>query len=233
LPPFLQRWFDKKTRRQQLRFRKRGHKSAPLRGPIGSDEFWQDYNVALKGKVAIGAELRSTAGSLSAAIAAYYASHDWNDLAEGTRVARRAVLERLREKYGQWPLRQISENFIDAYLTTLTAHAARNHAKALRGLLRHAKCDVMRNITLPKAKSNKHRSWTPAIMAQFEAAHPIGSKARLAYAFARYAGLAATLRASGPSTLSMVRSSSAARKPACLRASQWTPHWPRSSRIRR
>jgi hypothetical protein len=40
---------------------------------------------------------------------------------------RRAILERFRERYGEYPLGRINENFITAYLETLKPHAARNH----------------------------------------------------------------------------------------------------------
>jgi len=47
---------------------------------------------------------------------------------------------------------------------------------------------VTRGIEAPKAKSEKRSSWRPAELAQYEAHHPIGSKARLAFALARYTG---------------------------------------------
>jgi hypothetical protein len=179
LPSYLQRWFDKKTRRTQLRFRRRGYKSVPLRGPIGSAEFWIDYQAALT-NVSVrsnpGAELRSLAGSISAALAAYYGSHDWAGLSQGTRSMRRTILEKFRERYGTWRLRQITENFVEAYINALKPHAARNHLKTLRGFLKHAKYDVTRNIKAPKAKSTKHPSWPVEVMAEYEATHPIGSK---------------------------------------------------------
>jgi integrase len=189
LPPYLKRWYDKRTGKTYLQFRKRGHATVPLPQPIGSDEFWIAYNAALKGKVAIGGN-RTLAGSVGAALAAYYASNDWNALSDGTRAAHRPLLEKFRERYGGWPLRQITENFIDAYTGALQPHAARKTFKALRRFLRHAKHDVTRGITPPKAKSNKHASWPTEVMAQYEAHHPIGSKARLAFALARYTGAA-------------------------------------------
>jgi integrase len=144
-------------------------------------------------RVEPGAESRSTAGSVSAAIAAYYQSHKWNDeLSEGTRAMRRAIFEGFRNRYGQWPLRQVNENFLTAYLESLRPHAARNHLKALRGLLRHAKHDVTRSITAPKAKSEKHPSWSSEQIAQYEAHHAVGTKARLAFALAKYTGAGRT-----------------------------------------
>ncbi len=188
LPPHLKRWFDKRTGKTYVAFRKRGHKTVPLPQPIGSDEFWHAYKAALAGKVEIGADLRSPVGSVSAAVAAYYTSHPWAALSDGTRAMRRAIFERFRERYGQWPLRQLNENFLTAYLESLRPHAARNHLKALRGLLQHAKHDVTRGIKAPKAKSIKHLSWPAEMMAQYEAHHPIGSKPRLAFALARHTG---------------------------------------------
>jgi integrase len=161
--------------------------------PIGSEEFWQAYKAALAATAAdvgaVGADLRSKPGSVSAALASYYTSHQWKtDLAANTQAARRAILEGFRDRYGQWPLRQLTANFLGAYLDTLKPHAARNHLKALRGLLRHAQHDVTREVTPPKASKNKHASWPPEVIAQFEAHHPVGTKARLAFALARYTG---------------------------------------------
>ena len=184
----IKRWYDPRTGKTYVSFRKRGHKTVPLPQPIGSDEFWIAYKAALGGKVEIGADLRSTAGSVSAAIAAYYTSHQWGGLSDGTRAMRRPILERLRDRYGQWPLRQLTENFLNAYLETLKPHAARNHLKTLRGLLQHAKHDVTRGIKAPKATSTKYASWPAEVMAQYEGRHAIGTKARLAFALARYTG---------------------------------------------
>lgn len=195
LPAHLKRWFDKRTGKTYLQFRKRGHKTVPLPQPLGSDEFWLAYNAALMNKIAVGAELRSAAGSVSAALAAYYASNDWNDddvLSDGTRSMRRPILEKFRELYGQWQLKQMTENFVEAYLNSLKPHAARNHLKALRGFLRYAKHDVTRNIQYRKAKSRKHPSWPTEVIAKYEAAHEVGTKARLCLGLAKYTGAGRT-----------------------------------------
>jgi integrase len=100
------------------------------------------------------------------------------------------MLEKFRERYGAWPLHHINENFLDAYLSTFKPHAARNHLKALRGFLQHAKHDVTRGIKALKATSNRHASWPVEVIAQYEAHHVIGSKSRLCFALARYTGAA-------------------------------------------
>jgi integrase len=188
LPPCLKRWFDPRTGKTYLQFRKRGHKTVPLPQPIGSDEFWRAYNTALNGKVDVGAELRSTAGSVSASIAAYLCSHQWGALADSTRARHRAALERFRERYGSWPLHQLTENFLSAYLDSLIASAARDCLVALRGWLKHAKHNVTRGIELPKLKSEKHASWPVGIIARYEAYHAVGTKARLCFGLAKYTG---------------------------------------------
>jgi integrase len=185
---FVQTWRDKKTGRRYIRFRRRGAKSIPLPGPIGSRAFWQAYQAALDNKLAIGEELRSTPGTVSAAIAAYYVSHKWGELSAGTQRMRRAMLETFRDAYGQYPLGRLNEDFLTAYLEALKPHAARNHLKALRGLLKHARHDVTRGIEAPKARSTKRASWSEDEISQFVRFHPVGSKARLCFALARYTG---------------------------------------------
>jgi integrase len=187
--PFLQEWTDKKTGRRRVRYRRRGMKSVALPVSIGSRAFWQAYEAAHESKVEIGQELRSKPGTVSAAIAAYYVSHKWGELSAGTQRMRRAILENFREAYGEYPLGRINENFLDAYLGSLKSHAARNHLKALRGLLKHARHDVTRGIEPISAKSNKRPSWSPEHKAQYENHHAVGTKARLAFALPCFTGL--------------------------------------------
>lgn len=92
LPPHLKRRFDKRTGKTYLQFRKRGHPLVPLPLPIGSDEFWSAYTFALANKVDIGAK-RSTTGGVTATVAAYYAAAQWSMPSDGTRGARRAILD--------------------------------------------------------------------------------------------------------------------------------------------
>jgi len=134
--------------------------------------------------------LRSKRGSVSAAIAAYYLSREWQELSEGTRAMRRALRERFRARYGEFPLGKLNENFVTAYLGAMKPHAARNMLKALRSWLRYARHDVTRSMQPPKAKSTKRPTWPAEAIAQYEATHPRGSKARLAFALAKYTGAA-------------------------------------------
>jgi integrase len=189
LPPFLKIWFDKRVGKRYVQFRRRGFKTVTL-PPLGSPDFDRAYAVASKNKIDVGAD-RSIAGSVSAALAALYLSTDWAGLSDTTRGGYRPILERFRESYGEWPLRRVSSDLIAAYVETFQQpNVANKHLKALRLFLRHARHDVTAGIKPPRGKANKHKSWPAAFIAQYEAHHPIGTKARLAFALPRYTGAA-------------------------------------------
>ena len=82
--------------------------------------------------------------------------------------------------------------FIALTLNKLQPHAARNWFKTIKHLMQYAvsvelvRIDPTRDIKLPKASSKEHRPWTDAEIAAYEAKHPIGSKARLAFALGYY-----------------------------------------------
>jgi len=119
-------------------FRRRGSPRIPLPGIVGSSEFMEAYSCALasSGPVAIGKTLRSKPGSISAALADYYQSAAFRALAGGTATLRRAILEHLREQYGQKPLASLPKEFIVALLDTMTPHAGKNWLKAFRHFIR-------------------------------------------------------------------------------------------------
>jgi hypothetical protein len=68
-------------------------------------------------------------------------------------------------------------------------------------------------ITLHKVRSEKHASWPPEAMAAHEARHPIGTKARLAFALARYTGQGRTEVARFGRPVKRASASSSGRKP--------------------
>jgi integrase len=141
----------------------------------------------------IGAS-RTKPGTVNAAIVGYYTSLAFRELAPGTQAMRRAILERFREEHGDKSIRTLPQEFIAHILSRKKPVAARNWLKALRGLLDFAAAEGFRTgnpthgIKLPRHKNHSHHPWTPEEMAQYEAHHPIGSKARLAFALLRYTG---------------------------------------------
>jgi integrase len=66
--------------------------------------------------------------------------------------------------------------------------------KVLRGMMKHAieiglrQDDPTRDVRAIRVKSDGYHSWTDDEIAQFEACHPVGSRARLAFALLLYTG---------------------------------------------
>ena len=100
----------------------------------------------------------------------------------------RSTLERFREKHGELPLTGMPPKFVQLMLNNLKPGVARNWFKHIRALCQFAvvagliEADPTQGIKRPRAKTERRRAWTDAEVAQFEARHPIGSKARLGFA---------------------------------------------------
>jgi hypothetical protein len=171
-------------------FRRGGHPTIPLPGVVGSAEFMEAYQQALMAvaPIALGKSTRSKPGSVSAAIAEYYGSQVFRSLTGGTPAKRRAILEHFRERYGHKQLASLPKEFVVALLDAMPPHTARNWLNAFRHFMRWCeqrklvRQDPTWGIRLRTPKSDGHHTWTDDEVAQFEAAHPIGTKARLALA---------------------------------------------------
>jgi integrase len=163
-----------------------------LPGLPGSRDFMNAYHAALdQPQAEIGAK-RTRSGTVNAAIVGYYQSLAFRDLAPGTQAMRRAILERFRADHGDRPIADMPAKFISLTLNKLKPHAARNWFKTIRHLMQYAveveliRADPTRDIRAPKASSKERRPSTDAEIAAYEAKHPIGSKARLAFALGYY-----------------------------------------------
>lgn len=176
-------------------FRRPGCKRVRLPGLPGSSEFMAAYQAAVDApRVEIGAK-RSRAGTVGAAVAAYYLSPLYfGSLAPGTQKMRRAILERFRAAHGDKPIALLPAEFIALTLAKMRPFAARNWLKAIRHLMQFVlsvglrKDDPTRDIKLPSAKTKGIYTWTEQDIATFESAHPIGTRARLAFALLLYTG---------------------------------------------
>jgi integrase len=174
-------------------FRRRGSPYVQLPGIVGSAEFMEAYQLALAaGPVAIGASKRSKPGSVSAAIADYYGSQAFRSLTGGTPARYRTTLERFREDYGHKPVATLPKELIVALIDTMPPHAAKNWLKTLRHFIRWCesrklvRSDPTWGVKIRVPKSDGHHTWSEDEIAQFEAVHRIGSKARLALALGLY-----------------------------------------------
>jgi integrase len=135
----------------------------------------------------IGAD-RTKPGTVNAAIVGYYQCLAFRELAPSTQAIRRPILERFRTEHGDKRIATLPQEFIVRMLNQMKPVQARNWLKALRGLLDFAVAEKFRannparGFVLPKMKSKNRRAWTDEEIEQFERAHQIGSKARLAFA---------------------------------------------------
>jgi integrase len=148
--------------------------------------------LAIIAPVAIGASSRSKPGSVSAAIAEYYGSQAFHSLTGGTPALRRAILERFREQHGDKRLASLPKEFIVALLDTMAPHVARNWLNAFRHFVRWCEArklvrqDPTWGVRVKVPHSDGHHTWSEMEVSQYEAVHPIGSKARLALALGLY-----------------------------------------------
>ena len=189
---FIQAWVDRDGRAHHY-FRRPGFPRLRLPGIVGSEEFMRAYQQALAAApVAIGASRRSGPGSVSAAIAGYYQSQAFRALKGGSPAMRRAILERFREAHGDKSIALLPRKFVVVLLDTMEPFAARNWLKAIRALMKHCtahgliKEDPTQGVRLPPVKSDGHHTWSDDEIAAYEAAHPVGTKARLAFALLLY-----------------------------------------------
>jgi integrase len=176
-------------------YRRPGQPKVALPGKPGSPEFLAAYQAASSGhkieRQPIGLN-RSPVGSIGAAIAAYYQNSSFLTLAPGTRAMRRQLLERFRAEHGEKRLATMQRKHVAQQLGKLKPFAARNWLKAVRGLMQFALATGLRDddpttgIKPVKVRAGTIHTWSEDEIALFEAAHPIGTRGRLAMALLLY-----------------------------------------------
>ena len=101
---YVQAWVDGDGRAHHY-FRRPGYPRVRLPGLPGSPGFMRAYEAALDGPAfPIGVAKRSTPGSVSMAVAAYYGSPGFAALAPRTKQMRRAIYEQFRNEHGDKPI---------------------------------------------------------------------------------------------------------------------------------
>jgi integrase len=172
-------------------FRRRGFKNVRLPGLHGSVEFVTAYAAALANAapIVIGAE-RVKAGTVAAIIATYLASAEFAGLAPESRRTRRNIMERFRETHGEKPVALIERQHVQAIVDAkaATPSAARNLLAMIRILMQAAikagirADDPTIGVKRAKIRTDGFATWEEGDIAAFEAAHPVGTRARLALA---------------------------------------------------
>jgi len=181
-----------------VRFR-HGGLDITLTGVPWASDFMRQYQEALDGAKPERCKTGSTrivGGSMNDLALRYYRSPVFRDLKASTQTSRRNIINAFCKLHGDKPVKGLGRRHIIDIIGDRadTPMAANNLLKCLRYLLDHAVALEMIE-TNPaigvkgyRSKSDGHPTWTEDEVANFEARHPIGSKARLALALLLYTG---------------------------------------------
>jgi integrase len=192
LPPYVQAFTDRHGK-PRFYFRRVGFKTVKLPGLPWSPQFMAAHEVAMEGERRPQAG-RAKPGTVAAAVAGYFGSLAFATLAETTRITRRRILERFSEEHGDKGIATLARVHVERMLNAKAAQpgTALNFLVSLRGLMRYAISVGLRaddptiGVRGPKFKSAGFYSWSEEDIAKFEAKHPIGTRARLAFALLLY-----------------------------------------------
>ena len=180
-------------------FRRPGCKCVALPGLPGSAEFMDAYQTALSGEAATRVDIasrRTKPGTIAALTIAYLGSYSFQGGAPETRRTRRNILERFRVEHGHRPVTTLQRWHVEKMVAAkaATPSSARNFLNTLRAMLQFAVDIGMRSdnpaggVKRVKIKTDGYRTWGEDDIAQFEAKHEVGSRARLALALLLYTG---------------------------------------------
>jgi integrase len=189
-------WIDNRHGlcRARYYFRRRGCKQVPLPGLPGSVEFEQAYQAALAGSPLLVGEKRIRVGSALAL--AYLNSPGFIALRPSTQQVYRGIIEPFAKAHGDKPLSGLTREHIEKMLArkAKTPGAANHFLRMLKTMLKFGvrsgmvAQDPARDVEFIKRQIVGFHCWTEDEIAQFEAHHPIGTKARLAFALLLYTG---------------------------------------------
>jgi integrase len=182
--------------KRRVRFRKRGF-STYLAGIPWSEDFMRQYAAALDsvkpqaGNIGAG---RTKPGSFDALVVSYYRSPNFLGLAASTQAARRYILENFRKVHGEKLIKLLRREHISEIIGAKAnvPEMANQLLKVLKVVLAYAVDQNMiannpaAGVKKYKSQGDGHHSWSEAEIAQFEAKHPVGSRARLALALGLY-----------------------------------------------
>jgi integrase len=136
------------------------------------------------------------AGSVAAAIAGYFSSGDFAEMADATQRARRQILDAFRVEHGEKGIASLRRVHVERMLAVkvATPGAAVNFLIALRMLMRFAVKVGLRAddptiaVRCARSRSTGIYPWSEADIEAFEVTHPIGSRERLALGLLLYTG---------------------------------------------
>jgi len=192
---------EEKDRRGNMRmyFRRAG-KRIRLKQEIGTDEFLEEYNAALRGLPRAVAEPRITPASRSSLAwlaQQYYESGEFKRLDEGTQTVRRGIVDRICEQHGTKPFAQMEERHVRKIRDEKAAfpNAANSRVKTLRQIFKWAveaqlaRINPAKGVPYLNVGTDGYHTWTIEEVRQFEAHYPIGTRERLGMAILFFLGV--------------------------------------------
>jgi integrase len=206
LPKYIQAFVDRETGLAYYYFRRRGAPRVRLPGLPYSAEFMAAYQRALEQHRPTAKTGVPARGSIADVVARYIPPplldahtapdlrlhlHRWTD---STLKDRRGILRKYAREHGHKPIASVTQDELTRLLESMPPGAAENLLKAIRGMMKwgvekgELKTDPSAGVKLKRRKSDGFHSWSEEEITRFEFHHPVGSKARLAFALALYTG---------------------------------------------
>jgi len=191
LPKYVSEYRDRHGK-PRYRFRRKGFAQYLFKHAPGTEGFRQEYKGCLDGvtsqPIAPGND-RIAPGTFDDLIARYYRSPDFLDPSDRTREVYRGVIEHWRVKYGKAKVRDLeARHVVEMMAEKLPYRTAANMLrKRLSALMNFAIRQGMATTnpvlaTKPyKVESTGFHTWSEDEIACYEARHPVGTKARLAF----------------------------------------------------
>src|SRR5215813_8451503 len=204
-PPKYVHGFIDRHGKPRFYFRRAGFKKVPLQGLPWSSQFMEAYEQAVAGQSApVDAGARRTKpGSMRALAVSYFQSVDYRSMQARTQRVYRGLIEGFCEqadkdgnRFGDKRAALIGREHVVRLIATKAdkPEAANQFRKVLRAMMKHAveiglrADDPTRDVRAIRVKSEGFHSWTDVEITQFENRHPVGSRARLAFALLLYTG---------------------------------------------
>lgn len=175
--------------------RSEGAKRIRLPDDYGSKEFQRVYAQALAGK--LDTPKQPEQNTLAWAVERYKDTAHWRDLDEVTKRRRDSIFRSMCQRSGDAPLSAVTNRHIIAAMDERAdkREAANNFLKAIRPVFANAvkngwiDTDPTAGVKQIREQTDGFHTWTMEEVEAFEARHPIGTRARLAFDLMLYTGL--------------------------------------------
>lgn len=185
----------------RIYFRRRGEQKVRLPGPIGSSDFWAAYQKAANGvvppdKLTPQQIKAKSVGTFRWLCDEYYRSADFWQLHQRTQYVRRGILERICKLGGDLPAASLNSQHVRKWRDDKADKpgGANNMIKALRQIYKfaieygYAESNPAMSVPYLFTKEGGFHAWSIEEVLQYEQKHPVGTKARLAFALLLYTG---------------------------------------------